>query len=85
MPFNGKFNNPIFNKSLNINNELKLSEEAKNQIKRISNFLAYIAINLDPNKFQKLLIVGDHIPPFIKKEDRDFYNNQFVPYLIVSR
>ncbi len=85
LPFKGKLNKPMFSKKFDIDKEANLSEEAKNQSKRISNFLAYVATHLDPNKFQKILIVGDHMPPFVKKDDRAFYNDQFVPYCIVTR
>ena len=85
LPFRGKLNKPMFSKNFDIDKEANLSEEAKNQSKRISNFLAYVATNLDPNKFQKILIVGDHMPPFVIKDDRAFYNDQFVPYCIVTR
>ncbi len=85
LPFKGKLNKPMFSKFFDIDKEANLSQEAKNQSKRITNFLAYVAKHLDANKFQKLLIVGDHMPPFVKKNDRAFYNDQFVPYCIITR
>ncbi len=85
LPFMSNIETPISSHLFNIENEGSLSQEAKNQHKRISNFLIYVASNLDFNKFQSILIVGDHMPPFVKKDDRKFYNNQFVPYCIVTK
>ena len=85
LPFMSNVEKPIFTHLFDIDNEINLSEEAKNQHKRISNFLFYVASHLDSNKFQNILIVGDHMPPFVKKNDRDFYNNQFVPYFIITK
>ena len=61
-----------------------MSEEGINQHKRIWAFLNYVAENLNKNKIQKVLIVGDHMPPFTNKIDRAFYNDQYVPYLEVE-
>lgn len=85
LPFKGIINKSGISHLFNIDSETKLSEEAKNQSKRISNFLVYVARHLDSNKFQKLIIVGDHMPPFLKKEDRAFYSDKFVPYCIVTK
>jgi phosphoglycerol transferase MdoB-like AlkP superfamily enzyme len=85
LPFKGKLKKSMFIKYFDVDKEANLSDEAKNQNKRIMSFLAYVAIHLDPYKFQKLLIVGDHMPPFVKKSDRSFYSDQYVPYCIVTR
>jgi phosphoglycerol transferase MdoB-like AlkP superfamily enzyme len=85
LPFKGKLNKSKYSKFFDIDTVANLSEEAKNQNKRIMSFLAYVATHLDSNKFQKVLIVGDHMPPFVKIEDRAFYNAQFVPYCILTR
>jgi hypothetical protein len=85
LPFKGTSNKTTASHFFDINKEANLSEEAKNQSKRIRDLLIHVATNLDPNKFQKLLIVGDHMPPFVKKNDRLFYNDKFVPYCIITR
>lgn len=85
LPFISNFEKPFSSRLFDIQKEASISEEAKNQHKRISNFLVYVASHLDSNKFQKILIVGDHMPPFLNKDDRNFYNNQFVPYCIVTK
>lgn len=84
LPFKGDIKKSGFSHLFNIESETKLSEEAKNQSKRISNFLVYVANHIDSNKFQKLIIVGDHMPPFLNKNDRAFYSDQFVPYCVVT-
>jgi phosphoglycerol transferase MdoB-like AlkP superfamily enzyme len=85
LPFKRKMQRSKISFLFNIQQETNLSEEAKNQHNRISDFLFHIAANLDSTKFQKVLILGDHMPPFVKKYDRSFYNNHFVPYLILSK
>lgn len=85
LPFKSIVKIPTLDNLFNIDKEAVLSEEAKNQNKRITSFLIYIAKNLDSCKFQKILIVGDHIPPFFKKNDRSFYCNDHVPYLILTK
>ena len=85
LPFMSNVEKPIFTHLFDIDNEINLSTEAKNQHKRITNFLVYVANHLDSSKFQSILIVGDHMPPFVKKGDRFFYSKEYVPYLIVSK
>jgi phosphoglycerol transferase MdoB-like AlkP superfamily enzyme len=85
LPYKGKLNTPRASNLFKIDKESNLSEEAKNQSKRITNFLTYVATHLDSNKFKKLLIVGDHMPPFVDKNDRSFYSDKFVPYCIIIR
>jgi hypothetical protein len=85
LPFKGKIDSPTSSKFFSVEKEPYLSEEAKNQNKRITNFLNYVAKNLDVYKFQKILIVGDHMPPFLNKNDREFYSDELVPYVIVTR
>jgi hypothetical protein len=85
LPFMLNVEKPISSYLFDIDNEMNLSVEAKNQHKKISNFLIHIASHLDSSKFQSILIVGDHMPPFVKKDDRSFYNNQYVPFCIVTK
>jgi hypothetical protein len=85
LPFKGIPSKPSASHFFDIDKETNLSEEAKNQSKRISELLIHVATHLDHDKFQKLLIVGDHMPPFVNKNDRLFYSDKFVPYCIISR
>ena len=84
LPFRGNPNKSELISSFDIDKEVELSDEAKYQYKRISNFLLYVAKNLDRERIQKLLIVGDHMPPFIKEADRSFYSNKYVPFCIIT-
>ncbi len=84
LPFNGDFKDQevpgIFRKS-----SYSLSDEAINQLIRIKEFLGYLAKNLDKSKWSKVLIVGDHMPPYVRKTDRDFYSDEQVPYLLIEQ
>jgi hypothetical protein len=84
LPFNGDFKNQevsgYFRKSPN-----SLSNECINQLIRIKKFLGYVAKNLDKTKWNKVLIVGDHMPPYVRKTDRDFYSDEQVPYLLIEQ
>jgi len=62
-----------------------ISEEAKNQLIFIKNLLSYVIENLPRSNYQKIVIVGDHMPPFINARDRYFYNSKMVPYLYLYR
>lgn len=85
LPFKGNLNKPLFSNIFDIDSEINLSDEAKNQGKRISIFLEYVASHIESSRFQKIIIVGDHMPPFARKQDRLFYNNKFVPYCIITK
>lgn len=76
---------PIVNNLFDISREPMLSDHAKKQNKRILNLLSYLALHIDPEKYQKILIVGDHMPPFEKERDRFFYDDKFVPFLFIER
>jgi phosphoglycerol transferase MdoB-like AlkP superfamily enzyme len=84
LPFLGKISKPIFSNNFNIDKENYLSDEAKNQNKRLSNFFVYLANHIDYKKFQRVIFIGDHMPPFLNNADRKFYNNKLVPYCILT-
>jgi hypothetical protein len=62
-----------------------ISEEAKNQLIFIKNLMSYFIENLPRSNYQKIVIVGDHMPPFINARDRYFYNSKMVPYLYLYK
>lgn len=62
-----------------------LSEEANNQIIRIHNLILFYIENSDTNQWSKILIVGDHIPPFTNNSDRSYYSSTKVPYILLTR
>jgi hypothetical protein len=80
LPFYQKFpsNNGL------INFKEKLSEEGNSQMIRIQELIFYFIENLNPG-WSKVLIVGDHMPPYTKIADRSFYSQDQVPYVILSR
>jgi len=62
-----------------------ISEEAQNQLLFIKNILSYFVEHLSNSKYQKIVIVGDHMPPYINIEDRAFYNSKMVPYIYLYK
>jgi hypothetical protein len=61
----------------------QLSDEAENQIARIVQLVQFF-VNED-NNWAKILIVGDHMPPFSNEFDRKYYSRDKVPYVVFSR
>ena len=60
-------------------------DEAKYQLIHIKNFIIYVARHLAVNKWDKVVIISDHIPPFYTKQERNFYKQDVVPYLIIKK
>ncbi len=65
--------------------KLKLVNEAKYQLIHIKNFINYVAHNISINKWDKVVIVGDHTPPFYTKQERSFYKVGVVPYMVIRK
>ena len=65
--------------------QLAISEEAKNQLMLIHEQLGYFIERLAKSKYQSIIIMGDHIPPFINLQDRLFYHPTMVPYLYLRK
>jgi phosphoglycerol transferase MdoB-like AlkP superfamily enzyme len=65
--------------------ENKLSEEGNNQLARIQELLFFFMESKLSKEWSKILIVGDHVPPFTNNADRHFYSPTCVPYLILTR
>ena len=62
-----------------------ISANAKSQLARVQEILSYLVQKADSNKWNKILVVGDHPPPFLSPGDRNFYSNQVVPYLVLTK
>ena len=62
-----------------------ISEEAQNQLLFIKNILSYFVEHLSNSKYEKIVIVGDHMPPYINIDDRAFYNSKMVPYIYLFK
>jgi hypothetical protein len=59
--------------------------ELESQYNRIKEQFAYLAVLLKKYPVDKLVIVGDHPPPFLTGSEKSHYSSQFVPALIVER
>ena len=59
--------------------------ELESQYNRIKEQFAYLAVLLKQYPVDKLVIVGDHPPPFLTEFERSHYSSRFVPALIVER
>ncbi len=66
-------------------NNLQISDEAKSQLMFIYEQLYYYIDKLAKSKFKRIIIMGDHVPPYININDRHFYNDQNVPYLYLRK
>jgi hypothetical protein len=62
-----------------------LTEEGKNQLARILQLIEYFIEESDKGGWEKILMVGDHMPPFTNANDRSFYSPKKVPFLILNR
>jgi hypothetical protein len=65
--------------------KMDISSQAKNQLTHIKNLLEYFSQKIESKDWNKILIVGDHMPPFPTNQDRNFYVDGKVPYLIITK
>lgn len=63
----------------------KEENELESQYVRIHEQLEYLFKLLIINDIDKIIIVGDHSPPFIKSEERAQYSQGLVPALIIEK
>ena len=63
---------------------LSISPEAKSQMKKLAIELLYFIDTIKPEEWDDILFVGDHIPPYLRETDRNFFNAEFVPYLFLT-
>jgi hypothetical protein len=61
------------------------SQESLEQYSRIKEQFNFIAELLKKYPIDKLVIVGDHPPPFLKNSERAFYSKKYVPAIILSK
>lgn len=59
--------------------------ELESQYDRIKEQFTYLAKLLKKYPVDKLVIVGDHPPPFLTETERSHYASRFVPALIIER
>jgi hypothetical protein len=82
--------NKVFLYILTINSHLPFhtqsgKSELESQYNRIKEQFAYLAVLLKQYPVDKLVIVGDHPPPFLTESERSHYSSRFVPALIIER
>ena len=84
LPYNtiGKDNSPTPQFDIS---KMAISDQAKHQLIHIKNLLEYFTQKMDAKDWNKILIVGDHIPPFSTNTDRSFYVDGKVPYLLITK
>jgi hypothetical protein len=59
--------------------------EFESQYQRIKQQFSFLADLLKNYPVDKLIIVGDHPPPFLTESERSHYSSKFVPALIIER
>jgi len=61
------------------------TDETESQYKRLQEQITYLAYLLEKFSIDKLVIVGDHPPPFLLKLERNLYQEKLVPALIITK
>ena len=61
------------------------SDETESQYKRLQEQLVHLAYLLQKFPINKLVIVGDHPPPFLLMQERNLYQEKLVPALIITK
>ncbi len=64
---------------------LPISEEAQNQLKLIKNTISNFIQKLDTNQWNKIILIGDHSPPYLDKRDRGYYSKKLVPFVLLYK
>ena len=64
---------------------LPISNEAQNQLKLIKNTVSSFIQKLDTNRWNKIIIMGDHNPPYLDIRDRNYYSFKEVPYILIYK
>jgi len=84
IPYNaiGKDHSPTYQFDVS---KMDISSQAKNQLIHIKNLLEYFSQKIESKDWNKILIVGDHMPPFLTNQDRNFYVDEKVPYLLITK
>jgi hypothetical protein len=83
LPFHSKNTIPVNNKIIDFKDQL--SDEANQQIIKIQEQLLFFLGTINKDTWPEVLIIGDHMPPFVKESDRLFYSESSVPYIILSK
>lgn len=68
-----------------LNTGEQVSDEAKFQLNRIMQIVAFIVNESAKGDWDKILVMGDHMPPFADAKNRAFYSQTHVPYFILTK
>lgn len=60
-----------------------LSTEGIDQLKRVQQLVFFFIQSSQSKQWSKILIMGDHMPPFTNNTDRQFYSFTQVPYVVL--
>jgi len=84
LPFKLKVveNNPVATFKIE---SLPISNEAQNQLKLIKNTVSSFIQKLDTSRWNKIIIMGDHNPPYLDIRDRNYYSFKEVPYILIYK
>ena len=52
---------------------------------RMNQELEYLVQQINSSEVDKVLIIGDHAPPFIYKVERDLFEKNLVPAIYIER
>ena len=61
------------------------SEEVLDRYYRMNQELEYLVQQINSSDVDKVLIIGDHAPPFIYKVERDLFEKNLVPAIYIER
>jgi len=84
LPFKLKVveNNPVATFKIE---SLPISNEAQNQLRLIKNTVSSFIQKLDTSRWNKIIIMGDHNPPYLDIRDRNYYSFKEVPYILIYK
>lgn len=61
------------------------TEETKQTCYRLDQELKYLAELVNKNKVDRMLIIGDHAPPFLLEKEKNFFSQTHVPAILIER
>lgn len=62
-----------------------ISVEAQNQLKMIKNTISNFVSKMDTSRWNKIIIIGDHRPPYLDIRDREYFSKNLVPYVLLYK
>ena len=77
--------NPLFNPFLEKYKNAFPSVQTLKRYFRMNEELSFLASLITKYDVDRVLIIGDHAPPFIFKEERSLFSPDFVPAIIIEK